>query len=240
MGAQWKQAGRVQNSNKRGALISKLVKEIIVCGKSGLPDPDNNASLRAAVEAAKKASVPRDTIDRALKKISGALNPEDIYELVTFEGFAPHQVPIIVECMTNNRNRTNADIKVLFRKGQLGSPGSVGWQFDRLGVIEATIPKAGLDIEGAAIEAGAQNVEPLEPSEVPAGYAGARFFCDTSDLDSVTKALVAAGWSFTMSEMSYIAKNRVELDEEKKKEVVEFLTNVDDNDDVHRVYVALA
>src|SRR5690242_20659666 len=102
MGAQWKQAGRVQNSSKRGALISKLVKEIIVAGKSGLPDPDHNARLRAAVEAAKKASVPRDTIDRALKKASGALNPEDIYELVTFEGFAPHQVPIIVECMTNN------------------------------------------------------------------------------------------------------------------------------------------
>jgi YebC/PmpR family DNA-binding regulatory protein len=138
MGAQWKHAGRVENSSKRGALIGKLVKEIIVSAKIGDPNPANNSRLRAAVEAAKKASVPRDTIERGIKRGAGLLGDNIVYEMVTYEGFAPHRVPIIVECLTDNKNRTAADIRVLFRKGQLGSAGAVSWMFDRLGVIEAT------------------------------------------------------------------------------------------------------
>jgi len=152
MGAQWKHAGRLENSSKRGALISKLVKEIMVAAKSGDSNPDNNARLRAAVEAAKKASVPRDNIERAIKKGSGQLDGQIIYELVTYEGFAPHKVPVIVECLTENKNRTAADIRVLFRKAQLGSMGSVVWMFDRLGVVEGTHAEKNIDIEGAAIE----------------------------------------------------------------------------------------
>src|SRR3954470_21480174 len=162
MGAQWKHAGRIENSSKRGALISKLVKEIMVAAKVGDPHPDNNARLRAAVEAAKKASVPRDNIERAIKKGAGLLDGQIQYELVTYEGFTPHKVPVIVECLTDNKNRTAADIRVLFRKGQLGSMGSVSWMFDRAGIVEATNTDKTIDIEGVAIEAGAQNVEPLE------------------------------------------------------------------------------
>src|SRR4051812_49132182 len=180
MGAQWKHAGRLANSGKRGAMISKMVKEIIVAAKVGDPNPDNNARLRVAVDAAKKASVPRENIERAIKRGSGQLDDAAAFETVLYEGFAPHKVPVIVECLTDNKNRTAADIRVLFRKGTLGAVGSVSWQFDRLGVVEATIGKPGLDIEGAAIEAGAQNVERLEPEEVPAGHTGARFFCDTT------------------------------------------------------------
>ncbi len=239
MGAQWKHAGRVSNSSKRGALISKLVKEITVAAKVGDPNPDNNPRLRAGVEAAKKASVPRDTIERAIKKGAGLLDEQVVYETVSYEGFAPHKVPVIVECLTDNKNRTAADIRVLFRKGQLGSIGSVTWQFDRLGVVEATLPKAGIDIEGAAIEAGAQNVEPLEAEEVPAGHTGARFFSDPTDLDSVSKALTQSGWTVTLSELSYIAKSFTELSDEQKKEVADFLNSVDEHDDVHRVYAAM-
>jgi len=239
MGAQWKHAGRQSNASKRGAVFGKLAKEIIVAARMGDPHPDNNARLRAALQAARKASMPRDTIDRAVKKGAGLLDETVQFETLTFEGFAPHQVPVIVECLTDNRNRTNSDVRVLFRKGQIGNPGAVAWMFDRLGVIEATREGKGFDIEGVAIECGAQNVEPLEAEDVPEGHTGARFFCESSDLDSVNKALTAQGWVITLSEMSYIAKNKVELAEDAKKEIVEFLGAIDDNDDVHRIYTAL-
>lgn len=239
MGAQWKHAGRLQNSGKRGALISKLVKELTVAAKVGDPNPDNNPRLRAAVEASKKASVPRDTIERAIKKGAGLLDEQVQYETISYEGFTPHRVPVIVECLTDNKNRTAADIRVLFRKGQLGSMGSVTWMFDRLGVVEATFGKSGVDIEGAAIEAGAQNVEPLEADEVAAGQTGARFFCEPTDLDAVSKSLSQSGWTVTLSELSYLAKSLTELAEDQKKEVTEFLSAIDDHDDVHRIYTAI-
>lgn len=237
MGAQWKQAGRESNSSKKGLVFSKLAKEIAVAAKLGDPNPDSNPRLRTAIEAARKQSCPRDTIERAIKKGAGLLDEQVQYELITYEGFAPHRVPVIVEALTDNKNRTAGDIRVLFRKGQLGSMGAVSWMFDRLGVVEATLAQPGIDIEGAAIEAGAQNVEPLE--DVVAGSTGARFFTDAKDLDSVTKALTEAKWTVSLSELSYIAKTPVEIGDAEKKEVVNFLTDIDDNDDVHRVYTAL-
>lgn len=239
MGAQWKHAGRQANSAKRGALISKLVKEILVAAKIGGSDPDGNARLRAALEAAKKASVPRDTLDRAVKKGAGLLEGSIQYELITYEGFAPHQVPVIVECLTDNKNRTAADIRVLFRRGQLAAMGSVAWQFDRRGVVEATHPDGKLDLETVAIEVGAQDVEKLEPEDIPAGHAGGRFVCETTDLDAVSKFLTKSGWTVTQSEMSYLAKSTIEVGAEQKREVADFLNAVDEHDDVHRVYVAM-
>jgi YebC/PmpR family DNA-binding regulatory protein len=240
MGAQWKHAGRVSNASKRGAVISKMAKEIAIAAKGGA-DPNYNAKLRIAVEAAKKQSVPRDVIERAIKKGAGLTEGVN-YELVVYEGFAPHQVPVIVECMTDNKNRTAADIRVLFRKGQLGASGAVGWMFDRMGIIEATHSNTGLDLEGAAIEAGAQNVEKLEEAqkdEDGKSLLGGRFFTDPTDLDAARTALQNAGWSVSMSELGYIPKKNVELSEEQLKEVTEFLQSVDDNDDVHRVYAAI-
>src|SRR5687767_4539613 len=140
MGAQWKHAGRLASANKRGAIVGKLAKEIIVAAKLGDPNPENNPRLRAAVEAAKKQSVPRDTIERAIKKGAGLLDEQINYETIVYEGFAPHKVPVIVECLTDNRNRTAADVRVLFRKGQLGGAGAVAWMFDRMGIVEATHP----------------------------------------------------------------------------------------------------
>lgn len=219
MGAQWKHAGRQENSAKKGALIGKLVKEIIVSAKMGDPSPDNNSRLRIAIESAKKNSVPRDTIERAIKKATGQLG-EVNYETVLYEGFAPHRVPVIVECLTDNKNRTASDVRVLFRKGQLGNIGSVSFLFDRLGVIEAT--RVGeFDVEEAAIEANADSVEKMVDAsdEIPKGSTGGRFFCAPTDLDAVSKGLTALGWNVTLAELSYIAKNPVEVptDAEKKE-----------------------
>jgi YebC/PmpR family DNA-binding regulatory protein len=227
MGAQWKQKGKIENSAKRGSLISKMVKEIIMAAKAGDPDPANNAKLRAAVEAAKKASVPKDNIERAIKKGAGLLDPVN-YELVTFEGFTPHKVPVIVECLTDNRNRTSADMKSIFRKGSLGA---VGFMFNHVGLVEATSPNPSLDVEEVAIEVGAQEVEKTED--------GARFICEKKDLIGVTKALEDAGWKISASEFSYIPKDPIELGEAEKKEVTSFLNELDDNDDVQKIFPAL-
>ena len=239
MGAQWKQAGRVANATKRGQVIGKLVREIMVAAKLGGSDPDLNARLYAALEAARKASVPRDTIERAVRKGAGQTGEKVIYELVTYEGFAPHKVPVVVECLTDNRNRTAPEIRHLFRAGSLGAPGGVGFFFDRLGVVEATHADKTRDAETDAIEAGAQNVEPLEAEEIPEGHIGARYITEIKDLDTVSKFLARAGWKVTASELRYLAKNFVGLSNTQKKEVADFLNALDDHDDVHRVYAAM-
>ncbi len=231
MGAQWKHKGRIETSAKRGQVISKMVKEIIMATKGGDPDPNNNTRLKAAVEAAKKASVPRDNIERAIKKGAGLLDPVE-YELVTFEGFTPHKVPLIVECLTENRNRTSADIRNLFHKGALGVSGSVSYLFTRYGMVVATHPDARQDPEEAAIEAGAQEVEKTDD--------GIQFLCEMNDLAGMAKTLQNMGWHISASEFVYVPKSPVEdLNETQKKEVTEFLGNLDDNDDVHRIYAAL-
>ncbi len=239
MGAQWKQAGREANAQKRGQMVSKLVRELVVAAKLGGSDPDLNARLAAAVEKARKNSVPRDTIDRAIKKGSGQTDEPVVFESVTYEGFAPHKVPVIVECLTDNRNRTAPEIRKLFQAGSLGQPGSVGFFFDHLGVVEATHTETGRDAEGDAIEAGAQNVESLEAEDVPAGQIGHRFLTDPKDLSTVSKWLARAGWKIVASEMRFLAKNPVELPAPHRQQVADFLNALDDHDDVHRVYAAL-
>src|SRR6185503_4523406 len=239
MGAQWKQAGREANAQKRGQMVVKLVREIMVAAKLGGADPDLNARLAAAVEKARKSSVTRDTIDRAIKKGAGLTDERISFELVTYEGFAPHKVPVVVECLTDNRNRTAPEIRHLFRTGSLGQPGSVAFFFNHLGVIEATHADSTRDAEGDAIEAGAQEIEPLEAEETPEGRCGARFLTEMKDLDAVSKALKAAGWTIIAAEMRYVAKNPTELSEAARKEVAEFLNALDDHDDVHRVFAAI-
>src|SRR3954471_10950256 len=201
MGAQWKHAGRQASAAAKGRVFSKLAKEIMVAAKAGA-DPAMNAHLRALVETAKKASMPRETLERAIKKGAGLLDETVTFETVTYEGFAPHRVPVIVECLTDNKNRTTTSIRVLFRKGQLGTSGSVTWDFAHVGLIDATAPEAGGDAEEAAIEAGAQDVE-------PDGEGGFRFFTEPTDLDTVTKALAARGWTIAGMRIGWRAKNPV-------------------------------
>lgn len=231
MGAQWKHKGRTENAAAKGKVFTKLVKEIMVAAKGG-PDPASNARLRMAVDAAKRASMPRDTLERAIKKGSGQLDEQVNYEVVTYEGFAPHQVPVIVECLTENKNRTATNIRVLFRKGQLASSGAVSWDFNRLGVIEASPPAAGADAETAAIEAGAQDLE--------AGEEGVtRFLTAPTDLDAVSRALAGLGWTVSSSNLAWIAKNPVQLDGAARTEVESFLEALDEDDDVQNIFVGL-
>jgi YebC/PmpR family DNA-binding regulatory protein len=235
MGRQWLQKKREINAAKRGKLNNKLVREITVAAKAGVPDPTMNPRLAVAVEAAKKQSVGHDTIQRAIKKGAGLLGEKVDLDLVTYEGFAPHHVPVIVECLTDNRNRLAPDMRMLFRKGQLGA--RVSFLFDHLGIVEATHASSGLDLESVAIEAGAEDVEPLE--HVAEGHSGGRFLTQPADLDAVTRALRDAGWSVTASELGYVAKDPMDLPQDQRGEVEEFLEAIDDYDDVHRIYAAL-
>ena len=232
MGAQWKAKGTADAAAAKGRIFTKLAKEIMVAARSGA-DPAGNPRLRIAVEAAKKASMPKDTLERAIKKGAGLLDEAVVYETVTYEGFAPHQVAVIVECLTDNRNRTSANVRVLFRKGQLGASGSVSWDFARLGQVEATPPEGGADADEAAIEAGAQDLE--------AGDEGAtRFFTEPTDLDAVSKALTERKWNVTSAALIWKAKNPVTLEGDKRAEVESFLADLDEDDDVQNIYVALA
>jgi YebC/PmpR family DNA-binding regulatory protein len=159
MGAQWKAKGKELAANARGRVFGKLSKDIMVAARSGA-DPAANSRLRLLVEQARKVSMPKDTLDRAIKKGSGTGAEAVHFEHVIYEGFAPHRVPVMVECLTDNLNRTASEVRVLFRKGQLGAAGSVGWDFDHVGMIEAEPTAPGADPEVAAIEAGAQDFEP--------------------------------------------------------------------------------
>jgi len=231
MGAQWKHKGRTANAAAKGRILGKVAKEVMIAAKAGA-DPAANPRLRLAIEQAKRASMSRETLERAIKKGAGLLDGLVSFESVTYEGFAPHQVPVIVECLTDNRTRTATNIRVLFRKGQLAASGAVSWDFSRLGSIEANGP-AGVDAETAAIEAGAQEVEPAD--EGPH-----HFYTDATDLDAVRKALEGAGWVVESAGLVWRAKNPVALSTEQRAEVEAFLAAVDEDDDVQSIFVGLA
>jgi YebC/PmpR family DNA-binding regulatory protein len=233
MGAQWKHKGREQSADAKGRLFTKLAKEIMVASRTGGPDPVSNSRLRLAIEQAKRASMTRDTLERAIKKGAGLLDDQATFETVVYEGFAPHQVPVIVECLTDNKNRTAPNIRLLFKKGQLGASGSVSWDFNRRGAIEASPPAKPEDPEEAAIEAGAQEVEPADDGQQ-------RFITEPTDVDAVSKALTARGWHVTAASLVWIPKNPVKLEGEAKGEVEAFLAALDADDDVQTIYAGLA
>ena len=243
MGRQWLHSKREVAGLRKGQVVGKLVKEIMVAAKLGGAEPAGNARLSAVVEKARKASVSRDVIERAIKKGAGIGDDKLVMEHVVFEGYAPHKVPVIVEILTDNNNRTAPEIRVLFKKGgQLGAPGSNKFLFDHVGLVEAHHADAVADIEAAAIEAGAQNVEPIshaENDDIPEGTAGARFITERADLHTVSQWLAANGWTVVTSELGYIAKGFPELTDEQRAHAGEFLQTLEDHDDVHRVWAAL-
>lgn len=235
MGRSWIQGYKNEQAAKKGNVFTKLSKEISVAARLGGPDPDGNARLRAAIVDARAASMPRDNIEKAIKKGAGTLEGVN-YEDVMYEGYAPHGVAVMVEALTDNRNRTVSELKTIFRdnNGALGEPGSVAWMFDKVGIVEATHTKLPEDLETEAIEANAQNVEKLEDGVVC-------FYTDPTDLDAVRSGLVARGWNINKAEFAFEAKNQMKLDDEvKKKEVVELLQEISAHDDVRRVHTALA
>lgn len=232
MGAQWKAKHKEVAANLKGRVFGKMTKEIMVAARNGA-DPDTNSRLRLAVEQAKKASMPKDTLERAIKKGAGLLDGAVHYEKLTYEGFTPHNIPLIVECLTDNVNRTVSEIRVLFRAGQLGGEGSVTWDFDHVGLIEARAENSEADSDEAAIEAGAQDVEPADEDGLTL------FITDTTDLDAVCRALPNYGFAVETVKIGYRAKNPQSLDTEQLQEVEAFLATIHEHDDVQEVYVAL-
>ncbi len=235
MGAQWKAKGKELAANARGKLFGRLAKDIMVAARNGA-DPGSNSKLRLVVEQARKVSMPKETLERAIKKGAGLTGEVVHFEHVMYEGFAPHRVAVMVECLTDNLNRTAPEMRVLFRKGQLGTSGSVAWDFDHVGLIEAEPTAAGADAELAAIEAGAQDFEPGDDGSTV-------FITDATDLDLVSRALPAQGFTVLSAKLGYKPKNPIDpasLSAADLEEVEAFLAAIDSNDDVQNVYVGLA
>lgn len=232
MGAQWKTKIKATNANAKGRIFSKLSKEIMVAARAGA-DPGMNPRLRMAIEQARKASMPKDNVERAIKKGAGLTGENVQFEKLVYEGFAPHRVPVIVECLTDNTNRTISNIRTLFRKGHLGAAGSVAWDFSHLGMVEATPEASNADGDLAAIESGATDLEP--------GENGATvFYTEPTEMDAVCRALPNYGFIVQSAQIGYRPKNPVQLGAAERAEVEAFLEAIDADDDVQNLYPGLA
>lgn len=235
MGKGWKMAGKLDNAAKKGKIFTKIAREIAVAAKLGGPDPENNSRLKLAIMAAKEVSCPKDTVERAIRKGAGLdTDGSSAIEELMYEGLGPHGVGIIVECQTDNRNRTVSELRNIFKRhdGNLGETGSVAWMFDRVTMV--TAEKADVkDPEEDAIEVGANEVEKNDDGS----YS---FIGDVSDFDALRTNLQARGWTIRAAERIYRPKNYTELPPEQRQEVGELLEALDDCDDSHRVYSTLA
>jgi YebC/PmpR family DNA-binding regulatory protein len=233
MGKGWKKAGKLEAAQKKGAVFTKLAREIQVAAKLGGGDPNANSRLKLAIDVAREESVPKDTIERAIKKGTGQLDEGNQIEEIVYEGYGPHGVGILIECQTDNRTRTVAEIRNVFKSngGNMGESGAVAWMFERVCLLEARKEKVG-DPEEEAIEAGANEVEKNENGS----YS---FFGSPGDLDSIRSALQKRGWVVSVAELSYKAKDETDINEEQKKEVYELLEALEDNDDTHRVHATI-
>jgi YebC/PmpR family DNA-binding regulatory protein len=217
---------------KRGKLFSKLSRAIIVAAKEGGPDPSGNLALQNAIEKAKSYSMPKDNIDRAIAKGSGAEADGSQFETIVYEGYGPSGVAVIVEALTDNRNRTASDVRHTFAKndGNLGTSGAVAWLFERRGIV--LVPAEGVDEDAltlAAAEGGAEDVM-LDGSSYQVLSA-------PEDLAAVRGAIEAAGFSIDSAELTMLPKTTIEVvDESDAKKVLRLMDQLEDNDDVQDVY----
>ena len=209
-------------------LFSKLAKEITVAAKMGDPDPDKNPRLRLAVKEAKSQSVPKDVIDRAIKKSQGG--DAESYDEIRYEGYGPGGVAVIVEAMTDNRNRTASTVRSTFTKcgGNLGETGSVSFMFDRKGQVLYPLEVGDEDtVMMAALEAGAEDVETTED-----GHA---IFCADTDLNEVSNALEAQLGESESAKLIWKPQTTTELDLEGMEKLMKLIDTLEDDDDVQRV-----
>jgi YebC/PmpR family DNA-binding regulatory protein len=236
--SKWATIRRAKGANdaKRGALFTRLGREISVAAKEGGGSPESNVRLRLAIEKAKSANMPKDNIQRAIDRATGAGSDGVVYEEITYEGYLPHKVPVLVKVMTDNRNRTVADVrKVISRAGgSLGEGAAVAWQFERKGyiVIERTgkvDPDAIFEI---AAEAGADDIQTSD--EVVEVYTSADSF------RAVRDALMAKGFTFASADLSMIPTTHTELGKEETEKVLETIDALEEMDDVQDVYHNLA
>ncbi|MEV0621084.1 YebC/PmpR family DNA-binding transcriptional regulator [Nonomuraea sp. NPDC050404] len=217
---------------KRGKLFAKLIKNIEVAARTGGPDPDANPTLFDAIFKAKKSSVPNDNIERARKRGGGLEAGGADWQPITYEGYAPGGVAVLIECLTDNRNRAASEVRVALTRngGSLADPGSVSYMFNRKGVV--IVPKAdGLDEDTvlmAVLDAGAEEVNDIGDSfEV---------VCEAGDLVPVRKALQDAGIDYDSAESSFLPTMSVPLDEDGAKKVFRLIDALEDSDDVQNVY----
>ena len=216
---------------KRGKIFTKIGREIAVAVKEGGSDPDSNSRLRDAIAKAKSNNMPNDNISRSIKKAAGELGNIN-FESVVYEGYGPGGVAVIVEALTDNRNRTASEVRHSFDKngGALGATGCVAWMFERKGVI-AVENTDSMDIDAlmmAALEAGAMDVDEDEDA--------VEITTDTASFSSVCEALEAAGYTFLFSEIQMVPENTVPMSDENADSIQNMLDMLEDNDDVQNVY----
>jgi len=217
---------------KRGQLFSKLARAIIVAAREGGPDPDGNLALQNAIEKAREASMPKDNIERAIARGSGAGTEGESYEHVTYEGYGPGGVAVLVEALTDNRNRTASDVRHIFAKndGNLGTAGGVAWQFDRKGLLLVSADE--VDEEELTLvvaDAGAEDVE----------LDGSTFQVTTApeQLAAVRRALEDAEIACESAELTMVPKNTVQVeDEAAARKLLRLMDALEDNEDVQGVY----
>jgi YebC/PmpR family DNA-binding regulatory protein len=217
---------------KRGKLFSKLARSIMVAAKEGGGDPANNLALQNAIEKARSYSMPKDNIDRAIAKGSGAGADSEAFETIVYEGYGPEGVAVIVEALTDNKNRTASDVRHTFAKngGNLGGTGAVAWQFERRGVV--VVPADGVDEEElllAAADGGADDIERdgdvFQVTSAPEA------------LSTVREAVEAAGFTAESAELQMVPKTTVAVDDEvTARQVMRLIDELEDNDDVQDVY----
>jgi len=228
--SKWAQIKRQKGANdvKRGAMFTKMGREIAVAARAGGGDPDGNFRLRLAIERARAVNMPADTIKRAIEKATGGGEGEQ-FEEIMYEGYGPGGIAIIVEAATDNRNRTAADVRSIFTKagGQLAGSGSVAWQFEQRGVILLAPGGDPEELELVAIDAGADDVDSSgEQVEV---------YTKPSELEAVRRSLETAGVKIESAELAMQAKNTVELDASKARQALRLVELLEDHDDVQRV-----
>ena len=215
---------------KRGKLFAKLIRQVEVAAKNGGGDPDMNPTLRTMYQKARDASVPLDTIERAIKRGTGELEGVS-YEEVSYEGYAPHGVAVYVEALTDNRNRTGPEIRTIFSKqgGSIAEPGAVAWQFERKGVIHVPSSVAEDDVMLVALDAGAEDIRPEGESWL--------VVCEAGTTDEVRRAIEEAGIEVSSSDLTMLPSSLVELDSaETVKPILRLIDALDEHDDVQDVY----
>ena len=215
---------------KRGKIFTKLIREITVAARFGGGDPDSNPRLRTAIAAAKAANMPKENIDRGIKKGTGELEGTS-YEEASYEGYGPGGVAVLVDCLTDNKNRTVAEVKHMFERlgGSLGEPGCVSWMFDKKGVI--TFEREGTDEEqlfDVALEAGAEDVKESDDEfEV---------ITAPSDFERIKGVFDEKGLAYSLAEVTMISQNTVKVEGKKAQQVINLMQGLEDIDDVIHVY----
>ena len=215
---------------KRGKIFTRVVREISIAAREGGPDPDSNPNLRLAIDKAKAANMPKDNIERAINKGAGIGDEAVVYEELVYEGYGPHGVALIVDTLTDNRNRTLAGVKHAFNKanGSLAQSNAVQWQFDQKGYIE--VNKEGADFDDLfleAAEAGAEDVIDEESTFI--------IYTIREDLHAVEQALNMAGYKIEDSKLTWVPQNEMELESSQAMQIVRLIEKLEELDDVQNV-----